>query len=217
APYQGLVIAANGQLTLDLGQQVVEARSLAVHVTALRGSFVASTLIVIGNLASVLTGQPLPATEAHYASVNTNGDATEAINLYNPLEVTAHVKLKLQVPGFTIAPITVDLEPSTTTAVTLVPDTRVPAAGWATLRVTSPQGIISTLYSGGNGYARLASPTLSGTTLAWLSALDHNGPIRVIPVQGKNVPVTFTYFKGRRAISTTLKASAGIPVNAPDG
>ena len=217
APYQGLVIAANGQLTLDLGQQVVEARSLAVHVTALRGSFVASTLIVIGNLASVLTGQPLPATEAHYASVNTNGDATEAINLYNPLEVTAHVKLKLQVPGFTIAPITVDLEPSTTTAVTLVPDTRVPAAGWATLRVTSPQGIISTLYSGGNGYARLASPTLSGTTLAWLSALDHNGPVRVMPVQGKNVPVTFTYFKGRRAISTTLKASAGIPVNAPDG
>ena len=91
------------------------------------------------------------------------------------------------------------------------------AAGWATLRVTSPQGIISTLYSGGNGYARLASPTLSGTTLAWLSALDHNGPVRVMPVQGKNVPVTFTYFKGRRAISTTLKASAGIPVNAPDG
>jgi hypothetical protein len=28
--------------------------------------------------------------------------------------------------------------------------------------------------------------------------------------------VTFTYFKGQRAISTTLKASAGIPVNAPE-
>ena len=216
AAYQGLVIAPNGQLTLDLGQQVVDARSLAVHVTALRGSFIGSTLIVIGTQASILTGQPLPATEAYYASVNTNGDATEAITLYNPLEVTARVKLKLLVPGFNVAPITVDLEPSTTTAVTLVPDTRVPAAGWATLRVTSPQGIISTLYSGGNGYARLASPTLSGTALAWISAMAHNGAVRVAPVQGQNVPVTFTYFQGRRTISTTLKASAGVPITPPD-
>jgi len=216
APYQGLVIPANGQLSLDLGQRVVEAEGLAVHVAALRGSFVASALLVVTGRASIMTGQSGPSTEAHYASVNTNEDSTEAINLYNPLEVTAHVKLKLQMPGFTIAPISIDVEPSATTSVKLVPDTRVPTSGWATLRVTSPEGIVSTLYSGGNGYARLVSPTMTGTTLAWLSALDHNGPVRVVPVQGKNVPVTFTYFKGRRAISTTVKASAGIPVNPPD-
>ena len=216
APYQGLVIAANGQLTLDLGRQVVEAKSLAVHVTALRGSFVGSALIVISKYASILTGQPLPATEAYFASVNTNGDATESINLYNPLEVTAHVKLKLQVPGFTIAPISIDVEPSATIGVTLVPDTRVPAAGWATLRVSSPQGIVATLYSAGNGYARLSSPTLAGTALAWISAMAHNGTVRIAPVQGKNVPVTFTYFQGRRTITTTMKASAGVPITPPD-
>jgi len=216
APYQGLVIPANGQLTLDLGQQVIDAKSLAVHVTALRGSFVGSALIVISTHASILTGQPLPATEAHFASVNTNGDATESINLFNPLQVTAHVKLKLQLPGFTIAPIAIDVEPSATIGVTLVPDTRVPASGWATLRVSSPQGIVATLYSAGNGYARLSSPTASGTSLAWISAMAHNGTVRVVVLQGQNVPVTFTYFKGRRAITTTLKASAGIPVTAPE-
>jgi len=216
APYQGLVIPANGQLSLTLGQRVVEAKSLAVHVTALRGSFVASALLVVAGHASILTGQSGPSTEAHYGSINTNENSTEAINLYNPLDVTAHVKLKLQMPGFEIAPISINVEPSTATSVKLVPDTRVPTSGWATLRVTSPEGIVSTLYSGGNGYARVASPTMTGTSLAWLSALDHNGPVRVVPVQGKNVPVTFTYFKGQRAISTTVKVSAGIPVNAPE-
>ena len=216
APYQGLVIPANGQLSLTLGQRVVEAKSLAVHVTALRGSFVASALLVVANRASILTGQSAPATAADYVSVNTNEKSTEVINLYNPLEVTAHVKLKLQMPGFTIAPISIDVEPSATTSVTLVPDTRVPTSGWATLRVTSPEGIVSTLFSGGDGYARLASPTLSGTTLAWLSVLDHNGPVRVVVLQGHNIPVTFTYFKGQRAIATTLKAAAGIPVIAPE-
>jgi hypothetical protein len=38
----------------------------------------------------------------------------------------------------------------------------------------------------------------------------------VVVLQGQNIPVTFTYFKGQRAISRTLKASAGIPVTAPD-
>jgi len=216
APYQGLVIPANGQLTLSVGQQVVEANALAVHVTALRGSFVGSALLVVANRASILTGQATPMADASYGSVNTNENSTETINLYNPLEVTAHVKLKLHMPGFDIAPISVDVEPSATTSVKLVPDTRVPTSGWATLRVTSPEGIVSTLYSVANGYARLASPTPSGTTLAWLSALDHNGPVRVLVLQGQNVPVTFTYFKGQRAISTTLKASAGIPVIAPE-
>jgi hypothetical protein len=216
ASYQGLVIPANGQLTLSVGQEVVEATALAVHVRALRGSFVGSALLVVGNRASILTGQAYPMVDSSYGSVNTNENSTESINLYNPLDVTAHVKLKLYLPGFDIAPIAIDVEPSATIGVTLVPDTRVPTSGWATLRVTSPEGIISTLYSAANGYARLASPTPSGTTLAWLSALDHNGPVRVLVLQGQNVPVTFTYFKGQRAISTTLKASAGIPVTAPE-
>ncbi|CAB4791174.1 unannotated protein [freshwater metagenome] len=216
APYQGLVIPANGQLTLSVGQQVVEANALAVHVTALRGSFVGSALLVVAGRASILTGQSSPMADASYGSLNTNENSTETINLYNPLEVTAHVKLKLHLPGFDIAPISVDVEPSATASVKLVPDTRVPTSGWATLRVTSPEGIISTLYSVANGYARLASPTPSGTTLAWLSALDHNGPVRVVVLQGQNIPLTFTYFKGQRAIATTLKASAGIPVIAPE-
>jgi hypothetical protein len=216
APYQGLVVPANGQLTLRLGEVIVEAKSLAVHVTALRGSFVASALYVNGEHASVLTGQSEIATDVSYASVNTNADATESLNLYNPGETATRVKIKLQLPGYQISPITVSVNPSATVAVPIVPATRVPTAGWGSLRVTSTQGVVSTLFSGGSGFLRLSSPTARGTTLAWISAMAHAGKVRVAPVEGQNVVITFTYFEGRRSVTTELKASAGEPVVAPD-
>ena len=46
--------------------------------------------------------------------------------------------------------------------------------------------------------------------------MAHQGKVRVAPVDGKNIVITFTHFEGRRSITTDLKASAGEPVTAPD-
>ena len=215
ADYQGLVIPSNGQITLRLADVVVDASQLAVHVTALRGSFLGMALATVGSKASLIAGQNGVATEAIFGSVNTNEHATEIINLFNPLETKSKVTLRLQLPGYTIAPITTSLEPGTTSSITLVPATRVPAAGWGTLRVTSEAGIVATLYSDTAGYSRLESPTDSGTTLAWNGAQSLKEALRVSVLSGQHVAVTFTYFDRRGAHRIVVRASTGSPVAAP--
>lgn len=215
ADYQGLVIPSNGQTTLRLADVVVDASQLAVHVTALRGSFLGMALATVGSKTSLIAGQNGVATEAVFASLNTNQGATEIINLFNPLDTKSKVTLRLQLPGYTIAPITTSLEPGTTSSITLVPATRVPAAGWGTLRVTSEAGIVATLYSDTAGYSRLESPTDSGATLAWNGARSLKEALRVSVLSGQRVPVTFTYFDHRGAHHIVVRASVGSPVSAP--
>ncbi len=216
ADYQGLVIPSNGQITLRLADVVVDASQLAVHVTALRGSFLGMALATVGSKTSLISGQNGVVTEAIFGSVNTNDHATEIINLFNPLETSSKVTLRLQLPGYTIAPITTSLEPGTTSSITLVPATRVPAAGWGTLRVSSEAGIVATLYSDTAGYSRLESPTDSGTTLAWNGAQSLKEALRVSVLSGQRVPVTFTYFDRGQTHSVVVRASVGAPVAPPE-
>jgi hypothetical protein len=155
---QGVSVPAHAQEEIDLGRSVVNTTNVAVGVKVLRGS-----LAIVGEEDSAGTlsfddGVPAPATHAWFPAVTTANGATAQILLSNPNNKIAHVSLDVSLGNYKIAPQTTTLGPFTTGEITITPNSAIPVAGYASLRLHSDVPVVAGLATGTGTWIALSSP-----------------------------------------------------------
>ena len=179
APYQGLVVPAAGQVTLNLSNVVVEATDISAEITVLRGRIVATALQIEGANGSLVRGSDTPTTTQWYPAVPTDELESVSLAVMNPSSTTTDVRVAVSLPGFQIAPLRFTV-PGGASRVTLVPNTRIPSSGLASVRVTSRDPITTSLTLVRGRIHRIQSPPPMSTELAWVGSAGIPDAMRLI-------------------------------------
>ena len=161
APLQGVSVGAHAIITFDLGQYVVATRNVGVEVTVLRGSLVVVGDQVSGETSSVNAGTSVLSTNGTFPLVTTSQGAVAQVRVANPGPAPATVTIKVKVGKFLVAPQSTSVAPYSSSVVVITPNTAIPAAGEASLTMTSSKPVDATLVTG----------TPNGLTLSPLGAL----------------------------------------------
>jgi hypothetical protein len=200
APLQGVSVGAHAILTLDLGQSIVATQNFGVQVSVLRGSLVVVGDQISRDTSSLNYGTSLLALAGRFALVTTARDAVAQVRIANPGPAPASVTLKVKIGKFVVAPQSTSVAPYSSAMISIVPNTAIPAAGEASLSMTSTQAVDATLATGtkngltlsplgtamlravlsdvtGAGFAQATVTNISSasTTVTW--ALVHHGAI----------------------------------------
>jgi hypothetical protein len=200
APLQGVSVGAHAVVTLDLGQAIVATQNFGVQVSVLRGSLVVVGDQISRDTSSLNYGTPLLALTGRFALVTTAHDAVAQVRIANPGPASAKVTLKVKIGKFAVAPQSTSVAPYSSAMISIVPNTAIPAAGEASLSMTSTQAVDATLATGtkngltlsplgtavsravlsdvtGAGFAQatVTNTSSASTTVTW--ALVHHGAI----------------------------------------
>ena len=203
APLQGVSVGAHAVLTLDLGQEIVATQNFGVQVSVLRGSLVIVGDQISRDTSSLNYGTSLLALTGTFPLVTTAAQAVAQVRIANPGPASATVTLKVKIGKFIVAPQSTSVAPYSSSMITIRPNTAIPAAGEASLSMTSTQAVDATLATGtrngltlsplgtavsravlsdvtGGGFAQAtvtnaSSASSASTTVTW--ALLHHGVI----------------------------------------
>jgi hypothetical protein len=148
APFQGLSVGAHSQLEVALGTQVVNTTNVGVHVTVLRGTLAVVGVQQSGNVVSLITGATSPTREAWFPLVTTVNRALAEIRVANPGAIAANVSIHVTLDKFNIAPQSVTIAPYSSGDLVITPNSAIPASGYAAVRVTSNEPVVTSLASG---------------------------------------------------------------------
>lgn len=148
ASLQGVSVGPHAVLTLNLGAQIVATQNFGVQVTVLRGSLVAVGDQVSKNVASFNYGTTTLASTAILPLVTTANGAIAQVRVANPGPAPATVTFKVKLGKFQVAPQSTELRPYHSAMIVITPNTAIPAAGEATLTMTSTQAVDATLVTG---------------------------------------------------------------------
>jgi len=158
APFQGMAVGAHSLLALNLGAQIVNTDNVGVHVKVLRGS-----IDIVGTQATNLVtsfnaGSPQMSKTLWFPRVTTVTGALAQLRVFNmssqPADVTANVSLG----NFKIAPESVTVAPYDSGVVVITPNSAIPAAGYAAVKLTSNEPIAAALATGTTAGLALAAP-----------------------------------------------------------
>jgi len=148
ASLQGVSVGPHAVMTLNLGEQIVATQNFGVQVTVLRGSLVAVGDQVSKNVASFNYGTTLLASTGILPLVTTANRAIAQVRIANPGPAPATVTLKVKLGKFHVAAQSTELRPYHSAMIVITPNTAIPAAGEATLTMTSTQAVDVTLVTG---------------------------------------------------------------------
>jgi hypothetical protein len=158
APFQGLSVGAHAEMEVDLGSQIVNASNIAVHVSVLRGTVVVVGVQQSGSVVSLSTGETSLTKITWYPLVTTVNNALAQIRIANPSALAANVTADVALPNEKIAPQVVSIPPYSSSDIVITPNSAIPPSGYATVRLTSNVGVVSTLVTGTSAGLSLWSP-----------------------------------------------------------
>ncbi len=176
APFEGVVIAPQSMQVFNLGSQIIDASAVVLRVQALRGLVVATGTQITGTVAptySLIAGTTALVTSALVPQVATRDGAVAQLVVGNPLTVTAHVTIAVELGKYSIAPFVIDVAAGSVYVLNVVPDSRVPASDYATLEIRSSQPASLSLVSGSHSAAWIRSLDTPTKTLVLVDGLGH--------------------------------------------
>jgi hypothetical protein len=191
APFQGLSVAAHSQIELNLGTQVVNSSNVGVRVKVLRGSIDIVGLQRSGRVISMDPGTLDSSTVAWFPRVTTVNHAAARIRIMNPGPVRADVTVDIGLSPFTVNPITVSVSAFSSNEVVVTPNPAIPAAGYATVQLTSTQPVVASLMTGTNAGTAL-SPAQAPATTFLLSDFTQKGYDAATVTNTTSHPITVT-------------------------
>ena len=212
APFQGLVVPPVGQVTLNLSNYIVEATDVSVIVTSLRGHIVATALQVEGRNGSLVAGQSELTKTQWYPAVPSDDAENVVLNVLNPNSTRADIRVDFDIPGFKISPLRFSV-PGGSSQVTLIPNSRIPSAGLASLKVTSRAPIATTLQLTRASLQRVMSPPPLANELSWVGSAGVPDSMRV--VADSDATVVFHYVRDGSPITVSAKVVAGQAITPP--
>ena len=148
APLQGVSVGPHAVLTLDLGGDIVATRNFGVQVSVLRGSLVVVGDQLAASTSSLNYGTTQLARAGTFPLVTTSRGALAQVRIANPGPAPATVTVHVRIGKFTVAPQSVRVAPYASTLISVTPNTAIPAAGEASLAMTSSQPVDVTLATG---------------------------------------------------------------------
>jgi len=211
AAYQGLSVPAHALVQLDLAKVVVNASNVAVRVNVLRGSVVVVGVQRSGHVVSLDPGATDTTTQSWFARVTTAKGAIAQLRLANPGSQAANVTVNVTLAPFTVAPLTLTVAPYTNGVIVLTPNSAIPAAGYATVSMTSSQPLIATLATGSSAGIAL-SPALVPAKTFLLADFAGRGfdAATVTNTSSRSLSVSFT----ARASGSTQATSGTVRLDA---
>ncbi|MGD0692633.1 MAG: DUF5719 family protein [Acidimicrobiales bacterium] len=159
--FQGYAVAAHSQAEINLGVAIVDLSDIGVHVRVLRGTLDIVGLQQSGATVSYNTGVEAPSTSAIFPLVTTANNATAQIRLANPGPTPANVTLSVTLKSFHVPDQTLSVPPYGSAIATITPNTAIPAAGYASVSMTSSQPVIAALATGTGKDIALSAPSSS--------------------------------------------------------
>jgi hypothetical protein len=158
APFQGLSVAPHGEVTVNLGDQIVNTANIGVRVNVLRGALAITGVEATNGTTSLVSGSPAPTTTTWFSSVTTVNHATAQVLLANPHDSSTSVTVNVALAHFSVAPQTLQLAPFATGVVTITPNPAIAPDAYAMLNVSSSQGVVADLAVGDGAYQQLSAP-----------------------------------------------------------
>ena len=202
APFQGFAVGPHAEVALNLGSQIVNTSNIGVRVSVLRGAVTVVGVQSAGTIASLNTGQGALATSAAFPLVTTAANAKAQVRVSNPNDATTQVTVKVALATYHIAPEVVEIPAFASGLVTITPNSAIPAAGFASLTISSSQPVATALAVGSSALT-LSAPAPTSTT--WLlSDFSGRGFSRAAVTNEGTGALTLTV----RNVATSQSASA---------
>lgn len=158
APFQGMAVAAHSQLEINLGSEIVNSSNFGVHVRALRGSIDIVGVQGSGSVTSFNAGVTSLSTTTWFPRVTTAAKALAQVRITNTSGLPADVVVNVGLANYTVAPQTQTVAPYSSGVVIITPNTAIPAAGYATVRLTSNVAVAAALATGTGKSFALSAP-----------------------------------------------------------
>ena len=167
APFQGISVGPHAQVRLDLGTQIVATANIGVRVKVLRGVVAVVGVQRSGSHVSFNPGSISETSSVLFARVTTVNGARAEVRVANPsprpATVTVHVTLK----AYTLSPLVATVRPYSSTLLKITPNPAIPAAGYASVQMTSSEPVIASLATGDSRGIWLSAPGIvAGNFLA---------------------------------------------------
>jgi len=156
--FQGYAVGAHSQAEINLGVAIVDLSDVGVHVRVLRGTLDIVGLQKSGPTVSYDTGVQEPSTSATFPLVTTSNNATAQIRFSNPGPTPADVTLKVTLASYHVPNQTLSVPPYGSAVATITPNSAIPAAGYASVAVSSSQPVIAALATGTGRDIALSAP-----------------------------------------------------------
>lgn len=213
-PYQGVAVPAHAEVQVDLGRQIVNANDIGVHVQVLRGALVISGVEVSGSVGSLSTGMTSTSDEQVFPLVTTANNTLATIEVMNPTDEVAQVSMKVSLASFTIAPQTVSVQPYSSNEVVITPNPAVPAAGEASVTVSSNVPVASSLYEGTSSGLSLSSPASPVSEVVALG--EPHGSLYVTNTSAKTIHVKVSALGSSYQSSVSIVSGVTADISAQD-
>jgi hypothetical protein len=161
AKYQGYAVGPHSQAEIDLGTEIVDMKDVGVHVRVLRGTLDIVGLQQSGPTVSIDPGTSQPTTSAIFPLVTTANGATAQIRFANPGPTPVHVTLAVTLAPYHVPNQILTLAPYASGVASITPNSAIPAAGYASVSMTSSAPVISSLATGSGDDVALSAPPSS--------------------------------------------------------
>ena len=148
ASLQGVSVAPHTELALNLGDEIVATQNFGAQVSVLRGSLVVVGDQISGTTSSLNYGTSLLASTGTFPLVTTANKALAQVRIANPGPAAATVTLTVNVGKFKVAPQSKTVAAYHSAMIIITPNTAIPAAGEASLVMTSNEPVDATLATG---------------------------------------------------------------------
>lgn len=156
APFQGFAVGPHAQVRLDLGTQIVATANFGVRVNVLRGVVDAVGVQRSGTRVSFNTGVTNEMTAAQFPRVTTANAVLAQIRISNPGALAATVTLHVTLSPYKVRPLSETVAPFSSGLLSITPNPAIPAAGYASVQLTSSEPVVAALSTG----------TAAGTSLS---------------------------------------------------
>ena len=207
APFQGLAVGPHAEVAVNLASQIVDTANVGVHVNVLRGAVTVVGVQTSAGTVSFNVGQDGLATSDAFPLVTTAANTRAQVRVANPNDVPASVTVSVSLSQYQIAPESVEIPAYASGVVTISPNPAIPAAGFASLTLTSSEPIATALVVGTRGLALSAPAPLSGTWL--VSDFSGRGFARATLSNASHQPVSIHATNVANSVSSSATLAAG--------
>jgi hypothetical protein len=215
ATFQGISVGAHAQFELNLGNQIVNTANVGVRVRVVRGTLDIVGVQQSGSTTSFNAGLAGPSTTAQFPRVTTARDTTVQVRLANPGAKTARVTLDVALPPYHVAPLTLTVPAYASGLVSITPNPAIPAAGYATVQLTSTVPVTAALAAGGRADVAITSPGTPGSQFLISSVLGARfNAATVTNTSARSVTLHFYDLQSGATSSTELAGATTVDLSS---
>jgi hypothetical protein len=168
-----------------------------------------------GSTTSFNAGLAGPSTTAQFPRVTTARDTTVQVRLANPGAKTARVTLDVALPPYHVAPLTLTVPAYASGLVSITPNPAIPAAGYATVQLTSTVPVTAALAAGGRADVAITSPGTPGSQFLISSVLGARfNAATVTNTSARSVTLHFYDLQSGATSSTELAGATTVDLSS---